>query len=633
MIKKIKITNFRNLHNVEYNSLGKINEITGSNGVGKTSVIDAILWVLINETIMFKDDTDKNINIDDPYQILEVEIKLNDDLFKRKYGYILNDDKTTTLINLFFKNNKELKGKEEYIKSIYKSINITDDLLNRIKDIKIDLLKFLILPSISLENVDEKIFRALISKILNIDTINELLTDKKYLSIKDDILKYDTDYNGLIDFYNQKIITTDKNIKLIDSKISLYSTINFDEEKYNRINNEIKDLTTKSFVPSNDNLTLLEKDKEKLNKEKEQIFLQIQNRKKDIIKVNNEELNALSKEINKNKAEVKKIYDQMTNLKNENIRLASVIKYIGKQIIKEEDTSFERMFCPNCHTLLNQAEEEKFLSKKQKTLNEYNSNLESYKKQNSSITDQLKSLIQKYDELCALVNNQMDEYKKKELDAKQTIQNQKYDEYKTSIDNINDQLTKVNEDIEKAKIAYVQEQNDFYNNKTNELSELKSQLNTLTYNKEMLLKLNDAKKSKGNQLSLKQSYENKLSLVKDFIDNEILLLNKYTKKIFGDDISFLKITNNDDYKKISFMVYLDKNYESYNTANRLSLSIMIIDKLKQFIGGISLPIIFDISDNIGNSILKNICEKAESQLFFTSVIKEDGSKRKLISLN
>ena len=55
----------------------------------------------------------------------------------------------------------------------------------------------------------------------------------------------------------------------------------------------------------------------------------------------------------------------------------------------------------------------------------------------------------------------------------------------------------------------------------------------------------------------------------------------------------------------------------------------LFKKIKEFIGGCALPIIFDISDNIGKQALNNILSNSSSQVFFTCVDRTDESERQL----
>ena len=50
-IKKIEINNFKAINFASYEFNGDLNIITGDNGIGKTSTLEAISWVLTNSTL------------------------------------------------------------------------------------------------------------------------------------------------------------------------------------------------------------------------------------------------------------------------------------------------------------------------------------------------------------------------------------------------------------------------------------------------------------------------------------------------------------------------------------------------------------------------------------------------------
>ena len=174
---------------------------------------------------------------------------------------------------------------------------------------------------------------------------------------------------------------------------------------------------------------------------------------------------------------------------------------------------------------------------------------------------------------------------------------------------------------------------DFNTKKLQNQSELNSKLLEVEKLKKYVETYNFFTNAKKECLYKKQQYETKLILIKKFANSEVELLNNYTKEIFGNEIEFImleqaKTTNT--LKKVCYPKYKGKDYDSWNTAQRLLLAIKVVESFKNYLGGVDLPIIFDVADNIGNTIIDEIYETSKSQMFFTTVKREDNHLRELI---
>ena len=149
-------------------------------------------------------------------------------------------------------------------------------------------------------------------------------------------------------------------------------------------------------------------------------------------------------------------------------------------------------------------------------------------------------------------------------------------------------------------------------------------------------KLNNAKIYKQNKsvlLDNKSTYELRLSLLNEFKVNEINLIKEKTSEIFGNDFEFemlVKNKSNDNYKKVCYASIDGLEHNKSNTAKYLKYSILLLEKLKAYIGGCDLPIVFDIADNIGKKTRNEIFELVKnSQVFYTRISDEDNVERKL----
>ena len=92
----------------------------------------------------------------------------------------------------------------------------------------------------------------------------------------------------------------------------------------------------------------------------------------------------------------------------------------------------------------------------------------------------------------------------------------------------------------------------------------------------------------------------------------------------------VKNKSNDNYKKVCYASIDGLEHNKSNTAKYLKYSILLLEKLKAYIGGCDLPIVFDIADNIGKKTRNEIFELIKnSRVFYTRISDEDNVERKL----
>lgn len=636
MITNLKITNFRDVHEVEYDKFGLINEFNGSNGVGKTTIIDAILWLLTDETIVFKKNKDKNVNRNNPYEICEVELTFNDNTFKRKYGYQLNEDESITSIDYYYYNDRRVKSKTEYLKMLYVNANISDNTIAKVSKVKaFNLLKFLIVPNEALEGVDEKTLRSLFDNLLGIDSTSMLLETEDFFLLKDLFRKQGNDLNNVKELLNQKVSSVDKELLQLNAKIQTLKDVVYDEKAHNEAKEEMEKLR-KTTNPYSTNAKL-----EKLLKEKNEVFEQLQlSIKEDSAVISNKELDELekrgketSKYLEALKQDLQKLnFNKSTYLKDRD-RYANILKAIENDIEAHKKDKFVEIKCPNCGFAINEEQRAKYEYEKEQKIKKYEIEHADYSEKNnkneSSIKivefeiEELESKIVKYENDVDNLRSQYSELRKKlavENDSKKTLElKERYKNIELEIDNERKSLI-----IEREK---------FSNELAVNLDQARQKIVIHENARVQQLALNDFKAKKKQLIDSKQENEYLLTLIKQFIKAEIELLKEHTKEIFGDEIDFILVENTkttDSYKKVCYPVYKGKDYDSWNTANRLELAILVIDKLKKYMGDINLPIIFDIADNIGNSIIERISEISKSQIFYTTICREDNQPRKLI---
>lgn len=636
MITNLKIENFRDVHNVEYDRFGLINEFTGSNGTGKTTIIDCILWLLCDETIIFKNDNDKNVNTFQPNEIIECELTINDNVIKRKYGYKLNDDETITNINAFYINDRRVNTKKEYLSSIYNFTKFNVNALNKINNLKLNILKLLINPTDLLEGLEESKFRTMIEKLLNVDTTSILIETAEFAPLKDLFDKHGNDVNKVRDFLNQKISSSEKELLSHNANINLYKDYKYDPNYHQSLIDELEELKKTNYEESNEVDNLI--------KEKEQVFYDLQESiKNDNKKSRNPDLELLTNKGKELKEEVnaltQKVY-QLTNFKlhqleNNEIRLKTVIDTAKRNLERTNRRELNETKCPNCGYVLSTENKEKFEKAKQNDLIQYTNDLtnaENELKLNETNIRVSKKEIENVKEELALKQKELEnarvEYQKLlELEKNKTqLSSEKTNELETRYKELEIKIR----DLSRAE---TEKRLDFNTNKLQKQSELNSKLLEVEKLKKYVETYNFFTNAKKECLYKKQQYETKLILIKKFANSEVELLNNYTKEIFGNEIEFImleqaKTTNT--LKKVCYPKYKGKDYDSWNTAQRLLLAIKVVEAFKNYLGGVDLPIIFDVADNIGNTIIDEIYETSKSQMFFTTVKREDDHLRELI---
>ena len=173
----------------------------------------------------------------------------------------------------------------------------------------------------------------------------------------------------------------------------------------------------------------------------------------------------------------------------------------------------------------------------------------------------------------------------------------------------------------------------FINEKQNKVDELSNQLLELSKEKDKQQRYLLSQNEKNKCLEEKMNYELKLSLLKEYKNDELTLIKNATNKIFGDEFQFemlVKNKLNDNYKKVCYASIDGLEHNKSNTAKYLKLSIILLEKLKKYIGDCDIPIIFDISDNIGKTARNEIFNSIQySQVFYTRIADEDNVSREL----
>lgn len=616
-ITKINIKKFRKLENVVVEDLGLINELYGSNGSGKTSFISFITWLIWGETLDYGKNDDMNIDTYNPNELISGEITLKDNdvemVLAREFGYNEKGNK----VQSFFVNGRKVKTQNEY----YDEINDCFKLRNDISNLKIknfNLYRALSDPYYLPNNENQ--FRELIASILDIDTNYVLFQNEKYSSIKQDYYNQGKNYDNCKDFYNQQLRTIEKDLLSTNTLLEESKKVEFSQEEYDALLNELNGLRSYNFE-TNQELT------NKINELNDLQLKLIESREKDY---QNRPLSNEEVEVNKLKNEYNELCEdynkKFSNNRMNKVRIKSLketLDLYNKKVEELRNSTFKEVRCPNCDTLLNEKDYREFNKKKVEDMKEYKHLIE-VKEQEindlkiidlSEMETQLKELLDKIKGLQEIVSNQPKIYSSDETKSLETT------------------LNDLKQEIELLQQSDNEKKQEIIERNNARSLEITNKLGELEINK---AKLNNAKIYKQNKsvlLDNKSTYELRLSLLNEFKVNEINLIKEKTSEIFGNDFEFemlVKNKSNDNYKKVCYASIDGLEHNKSNTAKYLKYSILLLEKLKAYIGGCDLPIVFDIADNIGKKTRNEIFELVKnSQVFYTRISDEDNVERKL----
>ena len=613
-IKKIKIDKFRKIENVEIDKFGIVNELFGSNGCGKTSFISFITWIIYGETLDFGTNDEMNIDTFNPNEYISGEITFDNDYkLARTYGI----DDNGIVKNDFFCNDRKCKSQKEY----YEYVNEIFGITGSIKIKGLNLIRALSDPYYLTSKPNE--FRELISRLINIDTYSILFEDEKYQLIKDDYDKQKKDFDTCKDYYNSKINEIDNDVKKIKSIINDYksSLVKIDNIDIDKIKDDRDNLEKElSSVISEINNEIISKQKE---------LFSLQDKIKES-QLNDKKNNELNTKLVLLKSEYNDLVDKLQNISLENGKkeielknLNSSLKEYEKYLSELKSMTFTEIHCPNCNTLINENDYKKFNVDKVKKINETNSEIEKTKKKIKEIkiietTDLEKQIETKVEEIKTINSKilEVDNYKSEETIKLEQERDSINDEVMYLVSNKEKNIEEKTSSI-KEKLKQIEDEIAFFDN-----------------NNTTLAKIKDYNVSLENALKQKSIFTNKLTMLKAFKNDEILLLKNNTSRIFGEVFDFemlVKNKSNDNYKKVCYASIEGLEQTKQNTANYLYYSIVMLEKIKQYINpNCDIPIIFDIADNLGEKATKNITDVIKnSQIFYTRIEWKDNVERQL----
>ena len=236
-ITKIELVNFRNYKKKIFDNFSNLNIIIGKNGVGKTSIVEAIYLGSLAKS--FKTNNDESIiNLNEKY--FKIKIHYFDDNYKKNLELYYDQNGKKTKIN-----SKTQKRLSDFI-SQYRVILVSPDELKLVKSSPNTRRNYL---NIQLSQLHKEYIYYLNNYNNMIKNKNDYLKklmlnsnlDERYLDILDEkiveeglkIFEYRKNYIELINKYIEKIVKNEYNIKPILLLDDLFSEL--DEKNRNNI--------------------------------------------------------------------------------------------------------------------------------------------------------------------------------------------------------------------------------------------------------------------------------------------------------------------------------------------------------------------------------------------------------------
>ena len=563
ILTKLNIKKFRGLSNISLDFQTGLNAVCGKNGIGKTTVVDTVLWLLADETLVYGGTNADNLDKNAPKDEIEVEgVFTKDDgtelTFKRLYkAKYTKDGEFSDYTNELYINNAKYTVKDYTIR-IYQELGLnTDFIIKGFNDIRA-LMDFDYFGSIDYKKAREKL-----EKILNISSDEELVSSERYAPIRNDLKALLYDVSKAKTMYN-------KDVKGYETELAKKEAVLEEKEKASKNvvdTNKIKELENNLAEIEAQNFEFSE-DYNNAKKELEQAYTDSQN-------------NASRFETYKHDILVLK--QQNENLINQAKKLKFDFDATKEQAIAIRGSV---MKCPNCQYELNGDEVKKKLVDLTGKLNEI-------KKKNEELLKN--ETLTKFKEVMANYDKQTKEFVEvgEHLDNKiKTLTNQLY---------VEDEKYKQFEILKAQKTASIKA----------ELQVLYAQSNTedLTPYKDEIKKLKD---------NLAKT-ELKLELLDEYKEKKIRFIQEKASTIFPNiEFVLVEVSNSGAVSQTCKATYKGVDYLGLNDAQRIIIGIQIIEDIRKAFGvKETLPIIVNKLGDLDNTNKKGIINYTTCQILAT----------------
>lgn len=575
-LKKIDIVKFRNLSNVSFEIPDgkKAIVFSGLNGIGKTTVIDSVMWLLCDETLVYgkenSDNLDKN-NRQDTVEVTCLFVKDNGDeleLKRKLYPKYNKAGEFSSYANEFYINGADYSPKKYFARLLNEELGVrleNDPDVTGFNTLR-SIIDYNYISSIKYQTAREKI-----EKILKIAKDEVIANDTRFSLIKDELKAQLYDVAKVKTKLNKKKSISEEMVKKLTNEYQLLKEAfkPIDKEEYEGLLKQKEAIQNKEYTHSADYQSIM---------------------------VKMQEFNKVVSEAQISMNENKKKYDALntekTNIQNNIIHYNNDIETLRETFISVKNSSRK---CPNCNFEL----DKESINKRLKEINE----------KGTATGELIKKLTQKLESIdLESLKNDFEDSKKK------------YEELFQKQKDFNDKLQ-----------AIIKKEDDenkiFYNEKQIALNEVNGKIMALEMasNKSGLENKEAELKIAREDLAL---VERQLIILDEFSQFKNQAIKERINEVFPNLDFRLTVESDTGAIQNTCQVFLKNvDYNGVNTGNKILLGFEIINSLRKAFGVTeTLPIIFDELANLDKANFQKTTNLSDSQVITTLVGQSDTIK-------
>ena len=575
-LKKIDIVKFRNLSNVSFEipEGKKAIVFSGLNGIGKTTVIDSVMWLLCDETLVYgkenSDNLDKN-NRQDTVEVTCLFVKDNGDeleLTRKLYPKYNKAGEFSSYANEFYINGADYSPKKYFARLLNEELGVkieNDPDVTGFNTLR-SIIDYNYISSIKYQTAREKI-----EKILKIAKDEVIANDTRFSLIKDELKAQLYDVAKVKTKLNKKKSISEEMVKKLTNEYQLLKEAfkPIDKEEYEGLLKQKEAIQNKEYTHSADYQSIMAKMQEFNNVVSEaQISM------------------------NENKKKYDALNTEKTNIQNNIIHYNNDIATLRETFISVKNSSRK---CPNCNFEL----DKESINKRLKEINE----------KGTATGELIKKLTQKLESIdLESLKHDFEESKNK------------YEELFQKQKDFNDKLQ-----------AIIKKEDDenkiFYNEKQIALNEVNGKIMALEMasNKSGLENKEAELKIAREDLAL---VERQLIILDEFFQFKNQAIKERINEVFPNLDFRLTVESDTGAIQNTCQVFLKNvDYNGVNTGNKILLGFEIINSLRKAFGVTeTLPIIFDELANLDKANFQKTTNLSDSQVITTLVGQSDTIK-------
>lgn len=572
-ITKLEIERFRNLKNLtlDFPSDKNVILLSGKNGIGKSTILDSIMWLLCDETLIYGGQNDDNLDKNDRKSPIAVcgtfikddgtEIKFKRTLTPKfkKTGEFSNYDNLLEINDIEYKVSPyfaRIKNEELGIKSD-NDPNVSS--FNTLRCI----LDYNYLNIIKYQTAREKI-----EKILKIAKDEDLVKNAQYSLIKDelkaalfDVAKVKTKLN------KQKSIAEATVEKLNDSYVALKNAYKpIDTEELEKLEAQKKSVSEMEYEHSVEYKVAV--------KNNDELKLKLNNAKN--------KFDSIEYKYNSKLKEYK-------NIENYKIQYKNQLDILRTKFMTVKNSTTK---CPKCN---------------------YELNGDEIKKQLDQINDEGQTIneeIKKCD--CELAGYDIKALEQEYNEAKKI--------YNDTYNAVMEEESKLKDLIDKENI----QSREFYNQKAIKLSELTAKIDNLKASSNSIQLESKEKELKVARQEL-AVVEEKIALIKEYEVTKNKAINIRIKEVFPNlDFRLWEESDTGAIQNTCKVYLKNVGYEGINTGHKIMVGLEIINSLRKAFGVTeSLPVIFDNVSDLDQENFTSLVRNTKNQIITAVVNNED----------